>query len=1057
MAADTVAPSALTLARGDKILVTVESALPDIVVVSFVHGAKCFQGALLDATKRGLPCGVQPPEPVPDPDGDKLATIAARFSYFQERKSSTTAAKVDLRRSINPPARYKNARPTVRLRPRQVLCSKCRSICNENSENVDVSRKRKHEDIHQGQHLPQVQQQAQQQQQHQQANHGSTRRSDRRCSQQPQKTQRTLLPECQADDTTSPSNQATAKSSSSSSLSPDSSKLAPSLIPKLSRLQPNEISSAMQGTGKVKIASGAQSSYWASRSGDGDSSRNTAEQAEERVESTDCDSNPSMAYCATPRRLSSSSVESAKIPDEDEKKTFAAADSTMRPRTGRVPRKKRSVGSMEDLWDESVFEDPMRTARATPVIKISFGAQGEGTVLKIPSKIQDPEYEQETDDQEDAQAERDPLELPRNFENDYDYRVDGEEDGQEQVDPQKQGVKDASAKAAKRALKRAKKEARRKMLGGVSPARSPCNGSPRYNPTYDPLSYHRRKHKVKHKKKHKEDRKHKNQQQALQQQEACLGPEAAEHQQNWNVLPDGESYTAIKEQCLKQKLSISLKRLNTNAYARCDYPVSNASSGCKSPGASSDELSEQEPEIDAGETAPDFPPQSHPLVMRLAATPVAHCLTANGRRMDVGDVVWGKIHGFPWWPGKVLSITVSCKEDGTSSGPQAHVAWYGSSTSSLMSCDQLSPFLETFKTRYNKKKRGPYKEAIRQAQNEARSQITPNSTSSVLNVCGSPRESAYGVTTRWEIARAAHPRASSPTLPARRIAEERTADGEDDRAAGSTLRKRIMIHVSSENAQRYERIKRKGVAFLTSLFKSKRSTLGMKINEDDEMERAPRVETPAIITNACRRSGSENDNQVSRIPSTLSVAAVDVVVACQPSPSHSILTLTPGRTRNIDQDMEALRLSRQDNPFLQVLASRESLVESVEESESDDAILMSQELGDADPLTLAQVHEHLVRSPPPASWPHATTFHFPHQNQNSISKSDVLEHYKSPSKTPSHRGNVNELSRSEPSTDIRDRHSHPFSLLHPTPIRSLSEVRRLHRSADDSVQLMSSE
>lgn len=74
----------------------------------------------------------------------------------------------------------------------------------------------------------------------------------------------------------------------------------------------------------------------------------------------------------------------------------------------------------------------------------------------------------------------------------------------------------------------------------------------------------------------------------------------------------------------------------------------------------------------------------------------------------------------------------------------------------------------------------------------------------------------------------------------------------------------------------------------------------------------------AIITNACRRSGSENDNTMSRIPSTLSVTAVDVVVSCQPSPSHSILTLTPGRTRNIDQDMEALRLSRQDNPFLQV-------------------------------------------------------------------------------------------------------------------------------------------
>lgn len=167
---------------------------------------------------------------------------------------------------------------------------------------------------------------------------------------------------------------------------------------------------------------------------------------------------------------------------------------------------------------------------------------------------------------------------------------------------------------------------------------------------------------MKHKKKHKEGRKHKNQQQQEQEQsdqaEQDSGEQQQQQQQNWNVLPDGgESYRAIKEQCLKQKLSISLKRLNTNAYARCDYPVSNASSGCKSSGGSSDELSEHEPEV---ETAPDFPPhQSHPLMMRLAATPVAHCLTANGRRMDVGDVVWGKIHGFPWWPGKVSSTYIT--------------------------------------------------------------------------------------------------------------------------------------------------------------------------------------------------------------------------------------------------------------------------------------------------------------------------------------------------------------------------------------------------------------
>ncbi|XP_015523140.2 PWWP domain-containing protein 2A isoform X2 [Neodiprion pinetum] len=758
--ADSGAPTELGLVKGEKILVSVESMLPDIVVVSFEHGTKLFQGALLDATKRGLPCGVQLPEAVPGGDGDKFASIGARFSYFQEKRAAlqvNTPAKIDLRRNINPPARYKNARPTVRLRPRQVLCSKCRSICNENSENVDVSRKRKLAE----ETTP-------------------TRRSDRsRCQPTTAKGQRNLFAENQTENT-GPS---PAQPSKTPGLQcgTDSGKMNPSLIPKLSRLRPNEINEATQAGGGDKgkqqpqISGGSgssSSSYWSKDEEDSPGKpEDGRDEAGKRNRSSEFVGNPSTAYSARPRRLSSSSVESAKVPDEEDKKTLAAADSTMRLRTGgggRVSRKKRSVGSMEDLWDESVFEDPSRTARTTPVIKISFGTQGEGTVMKIPAKIQcspfDRDGETDTEDTQDAGVElheRDPLELLEQTPIvDLTQLDENEEELRHEAQLQQQlglgGGKDASAKAAKRALKKAKKEARRKMLGGVSPARSPCNGSPRYNPTSDALSYHRRRHKVKHKKKHKEERKHKGGQgqngtvvQQEQQEDDVVvgggggggggGGTVGDQQQKWNVLP-GDSYTAIKEQCLKQKLSISLKRLNTNAYARCDYPVSNASSGCKSPGASSDELSEQEPEVDAGETAPDFPPPAHPLVMRLAATPVAHCLTATGRRMDVGDVVWGKIHGFPWWPGKVLSITVSCKEDGTSSGPQAHVAWYGSSTSSLMSCDQLSPFLETFKTRFNKKKRGPYKEAIRQAQTEARSQATPDDADSVLKVCGSPRE-----------------------------------------------------------------------------------------------------------------------------------------------------------------------------------------------------------------------------------------------------------------------------------------------------------------------------
>lgn len=51
--ADAESPAELcALVPGDKILVTVVSALPDIIVVSYDRGLNSFQGALLNATKR---------------------------------------------------------------------------------------------------------------------------------------------------------------------------------------------------------------------------------------------------------------------------------------------------------------------------------------------------------------------------------------------------------------------------------------------------------------------------------------------------------------------------------------------------------------------------------------------------------------------------------------------------------------------------------------------------------------------------------------------------------------------------------------------------------------------------------------------------------------------------------------------------------------------------------------------------------------------------------------------------------------------------------------------
>lgn len=96
---------------------------------------------------------------------------------------------------------------------------------------------------------------------------------------------------------------------------------------------------------------------------------------------------------------------------------------------------------------------------------------------------------------------------------------------------------------------------------------------------------------------------------------------------------------SIKEKCLKQKLSISLKRLNATAYARCGD--TSCLTGLDSPGSNS--------EFSGADDLPDFPK----LDSDCTFLTVASCDTGDGRIMEVGDVVWGKIHGFPWWPGKV--------------------------------------------------------------------------------------------------------------------------------------------------------------------------------------------------------------------------------------------------------------------------------------------------------------------------------------------------------------------------------------------------------------------
>ncbi|XP_044516242.1 PWWP domain-containing protein 2B [Gracilinanus agilis] len=104
-----------------------------------------------------------------------------------------------------------------------------------------------------------------------------------------------------------------------------------------------------------------------------------------------------------------------------------------------------------------------------------------------------------------------------------------------------------------------------------------------------------------------------------------------------------------------------------------------------------------------------------PLTVRLHTQSVAQCATEDGRTVAVGDVVWGKIAGCPWWPARVLDLSLGHKEDGEPAWAEARVSWFGSPTTSSLSVSKLSPFSESFKLRFNRKKKGVYRRAIAEA------------------------------------------------------------------------------------------------------------------------------------------------------------------------------------------------------------------------------------------------------------------------------------------------------------------------------------------------------
>ncbi|XP_062257260.1 PWWP domain-containing protein 2B isoform X1 [Platichthys flesus] len=182
------------------------------------------------------------------------------------------------------------------------------------------------------------------------------------------------------------------------------------------------------------------------------------------------------------------------------------------------------------------------------------------------------------------------------------------------------------------------------------------------------------------------------------------------------------------------------RKADSSSLSVCSSDSLDESKSFSSDGTSP-ELCDLAPGEDLSVTSSSVPSQEDcktvpPLTVRLHTRSMTKCVTEEGHAVAVGDIVWGKIHGFPWWPARVLSISGTRKQETASceaQWPQAKVSWFGSPTTSQLSVAKLSPFRQFFRSRFNRKKKGMYRRAILEAA-KAVGHMSPEITS-LLSHC----------------------------------------------------------------------------------------------------------------------------------------------------------------------------------------------------------------------------------------------------------------------------------------------------------------------------------
>ncbi|XP_070793483.1 PWWP domain-containing protein 2A isoform X4 [Pituophis catenifer annectens] len=218
-------------------------------------------------------------------------------------------------------------------------------------------------------------------------------------------------------------------------------------------------------------------------------------------------------------------------------------------------------------------------------------------------------------------------------------------------------------------------------------------------------------------------------------------PSESPEEANSEVQDTNEVHVPV-DQDEQQTMGKKGSKSNITVYMTLNKKKSDSSSASVCSSDSTDDLKSSNSECSTTESF-DFPPGSMHAPssssssssslkeekklsnsLKVFSKNVSKCVTPDGRTICVGDIVWAKIYGFPWWPARILTITVSRKDNGLLVRQEARISWFGSPTTSFLALSQLSPFLENFQSRFNKKRKGLYRKAITEAAKAAK-QLTP--------------------------------------------------------------------------------------------------------------------------------------------------------------------------------------------------------------------------------------------------------------------------------------------------------------------------------------------